>query len=144
MKTRFIFHEERCVGCGACTIACMDQNDIPAGQPVHRTVIVSDRGPEGPCWHFTAQGCAHCADAPCIPACPVSCLFRDGETGLVIGDAAGCVGCGNCAAACPHQAIHFTAQGKIAKCNGCVLRVREGLLPPCVKVCPHGALRFVP
>lgn len=141
MKTHFVFDEERCVGCGACTVACMDQNDISAGEKPLRAITRCDRGPEGPLWQFIHTGCLHCDPAPCIPVCPKGCIARDGDTGLVISDNANCIGCGSCANACPHGAIHFV-HSKITKCGGCLERVRVGLLPPCVKVCPHGALRF--
>ena len=40
MKILFEFDEKKCSACGACAIACMDQNDIDveAGQQPYRKV----------------------------------------------------------------------------------------------------------
>ena len=44
MKYVFVLDESKCVACGACAIACMDQNDIDvaAGDTPFRTTFVID------------------------------------------------------------------------------------------------------
>lgn len=145
MSGRFVFDPERCCGCGACVVACMDQNDFDpaAGASPYRRCEMAEQGLGMAAeMRWSSVGCMHCEDAPCIAACPMGCITRDGETGLVLCDGRACIGCHRCEAACPCGAPVFGPDGKMRKCDGCIDRVRAGLLPACVKGCPFGALRF--
>ncbi|MCL2493045.1 MAG: 4Fe-4S binding protein [Clostridiales bacterium] len=139
----FDFDLERCSGCFACVVACMDQNDIDTE---------TDRGlrevsPVKPLWSVTKKlgyislACMHCDDAPCIAGCPTGCLGKD-ENGLVVAEVSLCIGCHSCIMNCPNGAPKFGADGKISKCNGCAERVESGLIPACVRVCPTKALKY--
>lgn len=47
MKKYLFFDKEKCSACGACALACMDQNDIdiPAGeQPFRNIFTLEDKG----------------------------------------------------------------------------------------------------
>ena len=46
--------------------------------------------------------------------------------------------------ACPFGAPSFDGEGKMVKCDGCVERLRRGMVPACVRVCPTGALTCRP
>ena len=137
---------ELCVSCGACAVACMDQNDIDVERgdgPFRRVWQMEEvRRDVVSCLNLS-MACMHCADAPCIKGCPTGCLRRDEATGMVTYDNAACIGCHSCAMACPFGAPAFTHQGKMRKCDGCAVRVQNGLLPACVKVCPYDALKLV-
>ena len=100
MRLLFGFDAEKCTACGACAIACMDQNDIDveAGQRPYRRVLIRETQAGR---RYLSLACLHCADAPCIPACPVNCLYRDDKTGLVRYDNTACVGCRACQAPVP-------------------------------------------
>lgn len=140
MKKYFVFDPEKCSSCGACAVACMDQNDtdIEAGEmPFRYTFIKEETG------HLTfySVSCMHCEDAPCVTGCPVGCLRKDPETGFTLYDNTGCIGCHSCAMACPFGIPTFGCGGKMRKCDGCATRQAYGLQPACVKVCPTGALQ---
>ena len=146
MKYVFVLDETKCIACGACTVACMDQNDIETreGDVPFRSCFVKEQG-EGreARFRFLSVSCMHCGDAPCISACPAGCIRRDAETGLVVCDNTDCIGCRSCASACPAAVPAFNgALGKMNKCDGCVERIRQGLKPACIKVCPFGALKL--
>lgn len=142
----FDFDSEKCVSCGACTVACMDQNNIDPNTMVPFRHVHTLEWQEAGKTVFTnlSMACMHCTDAPCIQACPVGCLRKDEETGLTVYDNAGCIGCHSCAMACPFGAPTFTPLGKMVKCDGCVTRLANGLEPACVRVCPFDALKLVP
>ena len=89
---------------------------------------------------YLSVSCQHCDNARCITACPVGCLFKDSESGLTLYDNSKCIGCHSCAMTCPFGAPSFNSGGKMVKCDGCVERLRYGLPPACVRVCPTGAL----
>lgn len=143
-KRSFIeFDPERCVGCGACAVACMDQNDLDPQNPMDmfRKVSVMEDG-SGADTRFTylSMACMHCNNAPCIAACPCGCISKDPETGFTVYDTTNCIGCRSCSMACPFAAPIFGPDGKMRKCDGCNERVKNGLEPACVRVCPFDAL----
>lgn len=137
---------ERCIACGACAVACMDEKDLDPrrGDPMLRRCesIETGEGPDARI-RYTTVSCLHCPDAPCVAACPRGCLYRDGDTGFVLYDNSRCVGCRRCREVCPVSAPDFDSRGRMHKCDGCADRVRQGLLPACVKVCPMDALRLI-
>lgn len=139
------FNPDLCCSCGACAVACMDQNDFDpkTGTSPFRTIFETERKEDRPVFTHYSVACMHCDPAPCITACPVGCIKKDEETNLTIFDNTDCIGCHSCSMACPFGAPSFNAQGKMEKCNGCYLRLRYGMEPACVRVCPTQALRMV-
>lgn len=136
----------RCVACGACAVACMDQNDFEGtkDQKPFRSIydLETEQNGEMICQRFTLS-CLHCDDAPCITACPKNCLQKDPKTGFTVYDTTDCIGCRKCFRACPYKIPSFGEDRKMRKCDGCYVRVHYGLLPACVKACPFGALKLV-
>lgn len=142
-KRYLYFDPSRCSACGACALACMDQNDIDTANgdaPFRNTFVLEDRKGE---LGFYSVSCMHCADAPCVMGCPSGCLQKDPETGFTVYDTTYCIGCHSCAMACPYGIPTFGADGKMRKCGACVARQQVGMLPACVKVCPTDALRLL-
>ena len=146
MKLLFEFDEKKCSACGACAVACMDQNDVAVeeGQQPYRKVFQYEDGSHRV---YISIACLHCPDAPCVTACPSGCLYKDPETGLTRYDTTCCIGCHSCAMACPYGAPTFhrvegTHRERMEKCHGCLERVRAGLTPACVHACPTGALTW--
>lgn len=139
---KIIFRPERCTGCAACAIACMDQNDMDVTkmQPYRRIEEIEEVQNGTVIFGFRSNSCHHCENSPCVAACPVACIFYDNVLQLTRYNSAVCIGCKACAAACPYDAICFFPDGKIGKCDGCGERQKAGLPPACVRVCPCGAL----
>ena len=140
MKMIFDLDMDRCCACGACAVACMDQNDIEITEEHPLRKVFAMEGTNGHA--YISVACMHREDAPCIAACPVGCLSKD-ERGLTVYDSTSCIGCHSCAMACPYGIPSFGENGKMIKCDGCYVRVHHGMLPACVKACPVKALQLV-
>lgn len=156
MRYAFYLDIERCVGCYACAVACMDQNDLELGaEPTAwRQVFTVEsclteahgqEGPGGPAAktriRYVSLACLHCEDAPCILACPTGAIRREPSTWAVTVSQDLCIGCHSCSIACPFGAPRFDSGGTMQKCNLCSVRLENGLEPACVRVCPTGALQ---
>ena len=102
--------------------------------------------------------CNHCRYPPCVRVCPTKATFKR-DDGIVDIDYHRCIGCRFCMAACPFGARSFNwieprpfikalnkkfptrTKGVVEKCNFCIERLSDGLLPACVEV-SNGALVF--
>jgi len=132
----------KCIGCQACTVSCIHENVVPEGS--FRTIVSTYEVSDGAATAMVMlpRLCNHCADAPCIPVCPVGATWQQAD-GIVVVDANRCVGCAYCVQACPYDARFINHQtGKADKCTFCNHRVAAGLLPACVESCVGGARIF--
>ncbi|HIT64286.1 MAG TPA: 4Fe-4S binding protein [Candidatus Ventrimonas merdavium] len=147
MKLTLDLDLKKCTSCGACAIACMDQNDIDVERGIRpfRTVFdwENKTGGTGRKFIHISIACMHCTDAPCVLACPSACISKDKETNLTVFDNTNCIGCHSCAMACPFGIPSFGEEGKMQKCDGCAVRVKNGMEPACVRACPVQALKLV-
>lgn len=139
MRYRFRFDKEKCVGCYACHVACLDAhydaNDKDAVS--RRTIqkIVKDEYEKKVC-----PGCIHCGK--CMEVCPEGAIYRDEDTGFILTRQEKCIGCRACESVCPVGVIHFDGTGQMKKCDGCITRIRDGREPACVRVCCTGAITY--
>lgn len=144
MSNAFYLDVGRCSGCFACAVACMDQNDIEIrDEPVAWRQVYAVESGAYPDAHlrYVSLACMHCEDAPCLLACPTGAVHREGDAQVVCVDAELCIGCHSCSIACPFGVPRFGADGTMQKCDLCAERLKEGLEPACVRVCPTRALR---
>lgn len=143
-----------CTACGACVVACSQENNVPPGDPTDHAdrlirwmEILPEEHGEYP--HVGARmlpmPCQHCDRPPCTKVCPVYATFRDSE-GLVPQIYPRCIGCRYCVNACPFTCKYFNwsdpvwpepmdralnpdvsvrTRGVTEKCNFCLHRLQE-------------------
>ena len=161
MKKYLFFDSSKCSACGACALACIDQNDVDVAsgqQPFRHTFTLENKQGD---LSFYSVSCMHCADAPCVMGCPCGCLTKDAETGFTLYDTTNCIGCHSCAMACPYGAISLESIGLpsatsetmaqksmrsvAVRCDLCKdWMKREGKsVPACVEACPVHARSVV-
>lgn len=96
----------RCIGCHACTIACVAENHLPPGV-VYRPVLSEEFGTyPNVTMRFLPRPCMQCDNPPCVPVCPVNATYKN-EEGIVVVDYDQCIGCRYCITACPYAARTF-------------------------------------
>ncbi len=96
----------KCVGCHACTIACVAENKLPPGV-VYRQVVEQEIGTyPNVSKRFMPRPCLQCDDPPCTPVCPVNATYKRAD-GIVVMDYDRCIGCRYCMNACPYNSRYF-------------------------------------
>ncbi len=168
LKKRFAMGIQinECIGCGSCVVACKTENNVPKEPFYFRTwverylvkkdenvVVTSINSGSGIVSgnikekdvlrsFFVPKLCNHCDNPPCAQVCPVGATFRT-EEGIVLIDEHRCIGCSYCLQACPYGARYIRPATHTAdKCTLCYHRIKNGLIPVCVEVCPTQARVF--
>jgi len=149
MRLAHLWDQSRCIACGACIAACNAANyRSSTGENKTwgwlRSNIKRIAVEKGPRPMLLLVQCQHCENAPCVTVCPTGASYKDVD-GLVKINPALCIGCKYCMVACPYEARWLDEEtGLPAKCMAeeCLSRVKAGLQPVCVEVCPAGARAF--
>lgn len=142
MKSHIHINIDRCVGCFACVVTCIDQNyNIDEDGPSFRRILKYEDEKNQTITYYSL-GCMHCEDSPCLSICPTTALYRDEKTGLILINKIKCIGCGKCLKACPFDVPKFDRDNKMIKCDGCVENIKSGVEPACVHTCPSKALEL--
>jgi formate dehydrogenase iron-sulfur subunit len=168
-KYGFFTDTTLCIGCKACEVACKEWNALPAdklalsGMSYDNTRELSantwrhvmfveklegDGGrptempPFQSNWLMMSDVCKHCANAPCLEACPTGALFKT-EFDTVVVQQDICNGCGYCVPSCPFGVVDLSMlDGKAHKCTLCYDRLKGGFEPACAKACPTDSIQF--
>lgn len=107
----------RCVGCGACAIACKNENNTDIEKEGKRynwaDFYIKTEGTfaQGNLKYFTFPTlCNHCTNAPCIETCPATpkALYKT-DDGITMLNHERCIGCGFCVESCPYSSINLNS-----------------------------------
>jgi formate dehydrogenase iron-sulfur subunit len=160
MSKSFFVDTTLCTACRGCQVACKQWHNLPAEKTVNRggyqnpedlsfttykLVRFSEVEAGGKLkWLFFPEQCRHCVEAPCLEtADDPSAIFKDSPTGAIIYTAnTKNLNADEIIGSCPYNVPRKGLDGTLAKCDMCVDRVENGLLPACVKTCPTGAMNF--
>jgi Fe-S-cluster-containing dehydrogenase component len=108
-KYGMVIDLQKCVGCGACAIACKTENNTQNranGQSFNWADYLIETGGKFPDVKYTNRPvlCNHCTDAPCVASCPVTpkAIFKT-EDGITMINHDRCIGCLQCQEECPYS-----------------------------------------
>lgn len=148
----FLFDVNRCTGCGACVIACQQENHpeqmigcLNSSEWLQwRNIYVHNPENRPDATSFALSlACNHCEQPACLTACPTAAYQKEPFTGAVLLNQDVCIGCRYCSWACPFDAPKYDDRNHVmSKCNFCYLRLAEDFNPSCVVACPTNALKF--
>lgn len=109
---------QRCVACRSCTIACKQENLTPPGVFYNWYILEETGEYPKPQRTYHSRPCMHCEKPACLPVCPVDpdakghrATWKRENDGIVVVDYDRCIGCGQCAEACPFGARYLDEKG---------------------------------
>ena len=136
MRRKIAVVPEKCSGCRVCEMACAIHRQ-KINNPKKGRIRVTTIYPH-PVVRMPVV-CNQCKDAKCISTCPTDAIYK--QNGVVKIRHDDCIGCHACVDACPFGAMYVHPDIDVPlKCDLC----EDSGQPQCVKMCPTGALVFMP
>jgi formate dehydrogenase iron-sulfur subunit len=154
----------KCTACRGCQVACKQWNQRAAEKTVNwgsnqnppdlsyntwKLVRFSEVAEPKVNYYFFADQCRHCMSPPCKEVADgkaKGAILQDEKTGAVVFNPKVKVKPADfkeIRESCPYDIPRINAgMGIMAKCTMCFDRIKEGMLPACVKVCPTGTMNF--
>ena len=109
-KYAMVIDLQKCVGCGACAIACKTENNTQNrtnGQTFNWADYLIESKGKFPNVRYENKPvlCNHCSNAACVEVCPVTpkAMFKSDDN-ITMHNAERCIGCRLCQQACPYSA----------------------------------------
>jgi Fe-S-cluster-containing dehydrogenase component len=128
----------RCIGCRACEEACSECPGHGGYSMIHIEYLHRAASVQ-----TAPTVCMHCAEPACASVCPADAIKVDAEGVVLSAMVERCIGCGNCALACPFGVPKIEVDLRLMmKCDLCYDRTSVGRKPMCATVCPSGALFY--
>lgn len=169
MPKAFFIDTSRCTACRGCQVACKEWHGLapvktkqlgthqnpPDLNPFNYKLVrfnerCVDNNREHVVWNFFPDQCRHCIEPPCKYVADgylEGAVLHDEETGAVLytdltkklSEEA----FEEVRDSCPYDIPRRNSEtGAIVKCDMCIDRVQNGLLPMCVATCPTGTMSF--
>ena len=101
-----VIDRQRCVGCGACSIACRNENNVSEGVYWSHKITETSGVFPNVRFHYIPTLCNHCTHAPCVRGCPTQAMHKL-DNGITMHDPKKCIGCRYCMINCPYGVIYF-------------------------------------
>lgn len=120
---------DRCIGCHSCSLACAR---LVHGNLSWNTAGIRIGSSGGLSTGFEATVCVACAHPACAKACPTGAMNARKQGGVIY-KRDKCILCGECAKACPVDAIYLDQERRPYVCIHC---------GRCVAYCPHECLEL--
>ncbi|SDJ51069.1 Fe-S-cluster-containing dehydrogenase component [Ferrimonas sediminum] len=136
-RLAMVFDVRRCTGCLSCSVSCSIENQVDPGRARTRVTQAAINGTHGVTTLSVPNQCNHCEQPSCVKVCPKQATYKREEDGIVVIDYDKCIHCQRCVKACPYGARRKDTKFKTPpeKCNFCIHRLQQGLLPACVETC---------
>jgi Fe-S-cluster-containing dehydrogenase component len=135
MALGFYMDNKDCYGCKTCMIACKGEKQLNDKVLLRVVRVIKQDEPKNAV-SFLSMACNHCDEPTCMGNCPVG-AYTKLDNGVVVQNHSLCIGCQTCISVCPYQApCYDEVTGKTFKCDMCIDRQEQGLMPSCVASCP--------
>lgn len=105
-KLAMVIDLHRCTGCGGCSIACKNENNVQDGTAWASRISQTKGIFPHVKYEYKPTLCNHCDNAPCVRVCPTGAMHKD-DGNITAHDPEICLGCKTCMAACPYGVIAF-------------------------------------